>query len=212
MATFSDDFNRADSADLGANWTPLAVGTDAQIVSQRVRPTAGTGVGYELATVSLGNDHFARLTIATYTGPGVGRIGVMIRVADTNNRYIVFAHKNAGGLSTDLFKLVAGVYSSLASEGATTWAAGDTIELRASGTALVVLRNGATLLSTVDGDFSSGSVGLVLDDAVSAADTEAESFVAGDTVTTITATGGSQLLTGVAPIPRRGSIIIPVTP
>jgi hypothetical protein len=37
-------------------------------------------------------------------------------------------------------------------------------------------------------------------------------FDASSGATTITATGGSQLLTGVAPIPRRGSIIIPVTP
>lgn len=87
MASFSDDFNRADSDSLGANWTE-AVG-DADIFSNTLR----------LSTGSFGN------IVAVYSGTACDGVDQYVKVALTNPQgfpQIILRYTNA---SSELYVL-----------------------------------------------------------------------------------------------------------
>src|SRR5262245_23001096 len=95
---YSDNFNRGDSADLGTEWDKQsATGVNAQIVGQRIRSSLTNSSNEESANViTTTGECFAMVTIATFTGAGVGDAGVLARAAVPLDRtfYYAFATKN----------------------------------------------------------------------------------------------------------------------
>jgi hypothetical protein len=71
VTSFSDDFNRADSTDLGANW--VEVSGDWSIVSNQLSPGAAGGtIILRAAGAMASNDHYAQVTIAATTAASQG--------------------------------------------------------------------------------------------------------------------------------------------
>lgn len=188
--SFSDNFNRADNVDLGANWDP-ETGLDLQIVSNKVRgQTVGSGQEEITNQGSPGNDQYARVTLATFTSGGVyGDVRVMVRATDPGTArayYICFAYKNEGsGFTSEIIYRNGGSITSLGTESATTWGAGDQLECRAVGTTISLHRvpsggSSGQLLSFTDSNFASGRVGMGTRDDGALGNVEIDDFIGGD--------------------------------
>ena len=180
MASVTDLFDRANSTDLGANWTPSygAGFNNCQIISQRVRGVvATTGDNNEIYTgTSFGAAQEGTITIGSWSADGGTEytVGVVVRAPNPSppetvslqDGYLGLAVHNdsryGGGKTTVILKRTDGADVVLASETATTWAVGNTLRFVANGTSLAIYRNGSgtPLLSTTDGTYTSGLVGL----------------------------------------------------
>lgn len=181
---FSDDFNRADSTDLGANWDSGYGGEGAlQIVSQRVRGQAAPPLGsIETTPVGVANDQYGQATIATLTGAPRIALEVLLRFGapGTFSGY-VFEAALTGDRSA-IYRFDAGVDTLLIAEGVTVWGPSDILRGEAEGSTLRLKRNGTTLLTTTDATYASGRTGLRIfyDTGASLANGEFDDFSMGD--------------------------------
>ncbi|WP_328631995.1 hypothetical protein [Streptomyces sp. NBC_00356] len=153
MATFSDDFNRADSTNLGAGW--VEVSGDWTIVSSQLTPgiTASTVV-LRAATTLASSDHYAQVTIAATTSVSQG---VWCRGnLDITTGYL---WRNNGS-NWSLFSVVADTYTSIGSYSAAA-VAGDVAKIQAVGTTIKAFVNGIERVSVVNTAVTTGtSVGI----------------------------------------------------
>jgi hypothetical protein len=149
----ADDFNRADSASLGANWTADSTLSTAGISGNQM---TAYGPDYALSWWSadtFSNDQYAQATI---TGTG-GDTGVAVRVSGDNG-YIAYW---AGSGSTGLFILRrdAGAYVTLATL-ASQSLVGQVLRIEATGTTITVKKNGTAVLTATDATYATGSAGI----------------------------------------------------
>lgn len=160
MATFSDDFNRADGA-LGSNWATVGTRSMPTIVSSRFAVTSAPSIRAAAVATSAATftaDHEATITVAVlgsadFLGPAVrvdatNGTGYMIYTDGTNssNRRI-YEFTNAG------ISVIGGVNIPCM--------AGDTLTLRAVGTTITALKNGV-VVDTLTGEntYSTGQPGI----------------------------------------------------
>ncbi len=186
MASFADSFDRGDNSDLGASWDPQKSGSQAQIVGQRVRVTSLSTNAEEVTNaLTPSPDQIAQITIATFVGAGAGHLGVLLRAAalGAETFYLLEATKHSAGTS-GISIVVAGAQTTLVSENATTWTAGDVLAGSVLGNLLTLKRNGVTLLQVSDATLGGGNIGIFLYEDTNAADTELDDFVGGDVAPT----------------------------
>lgn len=128
MAT--DDFNRADNADLGVNWDVQTGETAFKIVSNRALPTAiSSDASERYVGVAFANDQSSQATLAAGAG-GLGStvgegIGVLVRSSASARTFYRTVVSTAG---SEIAKFVAGTYTQLTTNG-TAWAATDVVFL-----------------------------------------------------------------------------------
>lgn len=146
----SDNFNRA-NGNLGSNWTD-ATGTNAIQIATNVLQSNGAVD----ALIYWNADAFPADQSAdtTVTAVGDSYLGASVRVT-ANNGYGFYA----GQFGRYLFKVVAGVTTTISSDGTSVTNA-DVYLLSAVGTQLRVKRNGVDLFTPTDSALSSGSAGL----------------------------------------------------
>jgi hypothetical protein len=153
MASFSDNFNRADGA-VGSNWTTLTGFNAMQVVSNTACATGGTAASHvATATATFAADHEAECVITPFNnfdwgGPGVRFSG--------NDGYVA---RCTTSTRIDLFRLDGGTLTAIGT-GAGTYAVGDTIRIRAEGTAITVYANNTLIRTATDATHSSGQPGL----------------------------------------------------
>lgn len=184
--SWADDFNRANSTELGANWEPGYTDTGGsntalQIVGNRLRAiTAGVDATETFTGATLENDQWAQITLPTWTGASIIVPRVLLRFAGpgAKNGY-EFGAVRGGTWTSAIAEWNAGVWTSLVSENATTWAVGDILRAEAEGTALRLYRNGGLLLSTTDATFTSGRAGITIY-AGTLTDVEVDDFSTGN--------------------------------
>ncbi len=146
----SDNFNRADSASLGANWT-VANGTSLKILFNTCRPTDGTdGVEWWNAN-SFSDTHSSQADIVSnslYSGLVVRFRGTS---SASNGGYVW--HAVFGGI----YKMVNGSFTLLQGS-VSTPSNGDTILMSVSGTTITCKINGTTATNgtVTDASFSTG--------------------------------------------------------
>lgn len=143
----SDDFNRADNSDIGANWTVVTSEQPFRIVSQVVDCTLG----------SESNDHCERYSGVSWTanqsseckvvcsateGPGSG-FGVVVRASDSTRSYYRLVINGDGEWEMGVNN--SGTFTALSS-GTTTFSSGAIIKLSATGTG-----TSTVLVSTYNG-------------------------------------------------------------
>jgi hypothetical protein len=185
-ATFTDLFDRANSTDLGASWTPFTVGyTNAQILGNRVRSTSTSLDSVEQVVGSFAADQWVRIRLSTF-GTGIVGAHVILRGQGGGGQvsgYIVGAVKGVSTYRTWIYRFSAGVETLIASEDTTPWAAGDLLEAHIVGNTITVYRNGNTDLRLSANDpaatYSSGGVGIHIF-ADSIGQVEIDNFEAGD--------------------------------
>jgi hypothetical protein len=150
----SDDFNRADAANLGANWTELTNG--AKIVSNRA---VGDDGSYTYQWVywsanTWNNNQSSQCVVGT-TGTAWDE-GPVVRVAAGVDGYLAMCHSSG---FRRIYRRDDGSFTLLANfDGAV--ASGDTIKLDANGSTLEYFRNAGSLGTTSDATYASGAAGI----------------------------------------------------
>jgi hypothetical protein len=165
MATLaSDDFDRANNADIGANWTPSGGGF--KIVSNAAAPTNTASDSFERYTaISWPDDQYAEATISGIDAASGGEgIGVICR-ADTTG--VTTFYRLVGSASNfRLSRYNTGASTTLVEGAGTTFAVNDVIRLEirtiAEGAYYTCLKNGIPFTSGLDSSpLTSGQAGIV---------------------------------------------------
>lgn len=145
----SDNFNRSNGG-LGANWTDANGTAGILIETNVVKADAGVDALAYWNADSFSGDQKASMTVTTV---GDSFLGPAVRVTASNG-YGFYG----GQFGRYLFKVVAGVTSTLSSDG-TSVSVSDVLELQVVGTQLTAKVNGADLFTPTDSALSSGSGG-----------------------------------------------------
>lgn len=158
MAT--DDFNRANAGNLGANWTANTheSAVDFQIISNAASCNGGSDSSAIYNAAAFANDQFSEVTYLTTqhsgAGSGYGPSCREIVAAQT----LVRAIGNLDGF--DLQEVVNGSFAPLTSGSGTTFTAGDTFRLETSGSSWRLLKNGVQFATGSGLTLTSGSAGV----------------------------------------------------
>jgi hypothetical protein len=179
MASFADDFNRADSTTVGNGW--VEVSGDWSIASNRLSPGAAGGtIILRCGTPMASADHAVQATIAVAAAVSAG-----IWARGNSNISNGYLWRN-DGTSWNLFSVVGGSFTSIGSfAGAAV--AGDVAKLECIGSAIKGYVNGIVRVSVTNTDVAAGvetgfrseSAGGVRYDDFSAADITTGSDVTG---------------------------------
>lgn len=181
MAT--DDFNRADNADLGANWTIQSGQAALQIVSNRAVPSNNfSDCGEIWVADSFSDDQYSESVVTALhsSAPAETGIGPIVRGSTSVASYYAVVVNSTAANPWTLAKRVTGTYSDL-HDGLDLFANGDTVRLEVSGTTLTVKRNGSTIYTTTDPSVTTGRPGIWYSSAAS--DEAVDSWAGGDLVT-----------------------------
>lgn len=153
MASFTDDFNRANTTDLGAGW--VEVSGDWSIVSTQLSPGSSGGTIILRAAAAMdSNDNSAQATIAATV---IASQGVWCR--GNSNITSGYLWRN-NGASWDLFSVVGGSFSAIGAYAAAA-VPGDVAKVQAVGSTIKAFVNGVERVSVVDTGVATGtSVGI----------------------------------------------------
>jgi hypothetical protein len=191
VTAFSDNFDRANSTDLGASW--VEVSGDWSIVSNQLSPGAAGGtIILRAAGAMASNDHYAQVTIAATTAASHG---LWIRGnSNISNGYLW----RTDGSAWNLFSVVGGSFTVIGTY-AVPAVAGDVAKVQAVGSTITAYVNGVQRVSVVDTSVATGtSVGLRSEStsAIKFDDFTAADISAGVTLGTAGSTETAQTLTG----------------
>lgn len=211
MTTFTDDFNRADSTNLGAGWVQVS-GTWSIVSNRLSSGSAGGTIILRAADAMATNDHSAQVTIAATAAVSHG-----VWCRGNTNITSGYLWRNDGS-SWNLFSVVGGSFTSIGSYAAAA-VAGDVAKIQAVGSTIKGFVNGVERVSVVNTAVAAGtSVGLRAESvaALHFDDFTAADITAGATgdasfsgTANLTATGrraavGSAALTGTAGLTTAG--------
>lgn len=172
MASFSDDFNRADGSP-GAGWVQVS-GAWTIISQQLSSGTTGTTVVLRAATAMATSDNFAQVTIAATTSASQG---VWCRGDSTLTSG--YAVRN-NGTNWALFSVTGGTFTSIGTYAAAA-VAGDVVKIQAVGSTITVYINGVSRISVTNTAVTTGTSVGIRSDVNSAL--RYDNFTAGDVVT-----------------------------
>ena len=193
MATFTDDFNRANTSDLGANW--VEVSGDWSIVSNQLSPGAAGGtIILRAASAMASSDHYAQATIAATTAASHG---IWCRGNSSGGLSSGYLWRNDGS-SWDLFSVIGGSFTVIGSYAAAA-APGDIAKVQAVGSTIKAFVNGIERVSVTDTGVTTGtSVGFRSESAAAIRfdDFTAADVTAGAALTLAAATETAQAMTG----------------
>lgn len=154
----TDNFNRADSGNLGSNWTLASSITDCNVIpiaSNKASAPLGIGYGEFYNAASFPNDQWGQVTIVTADTTSDCGFGIILRYSASG---MYFAQ--ASTHESRIYKGTApNTYAQVGSDGP-GFADGDVFYSEIQGTTLVVKNNGSTVITATDSSFSSGAVGL----------------------------------------------------
>jgi serine protease len=179
---FTDPFNRADSADLGAAYTDSYTGfTTGKILSQRLVPSAvGVAAVEHYTGGTTPNDQWSEVTIGALTSGVVAQVGTHVRLTNptTYSGYRCFAAINQTN-KAGIRRFTAGVSTSIGTNDTTTvWGVGDTLRCEIRGTTIKLYRVVGTvetlLTSATDATYASGTTGIYASVAAGGAVTNAQ--------------------------------------
>lgn len=183
MATIvTDDFNRADNASLGANWTTIS-GTVALRILTNQCSSVGTGgvqTGvYTGAGWTGGQDQWAEFKVVTKNATADG--GPACRMSTSAQTFFICDINTAdvaalgASMTIDVFRVLAGVFTSIA-QATLVINSGDILRCEAEGTTIRGFVNGVQKVSGTNADAMVGKPGIEWWDQVAICD----DFAAGD--------------------------------
>lgn len=162
MAVYTDDFNRADSGNLGGNWnnpgsqTNFAISSNAAIPGNNAddccnRYSAGTFTDDQYSQIVL-------TAVGAGTGSSGGGLALRCATDDSETFYRVVQSTSASNNVT-IGKFVGGAFTQLV-QFTQVFSNGDTMRFQVAGTQLEVLRNGVSIGTFSDGSIASGQAGV----------------------------------------------------
>ena len=181
MTTFTDDFNRADSSDLGADW--VEVSGDWSIVSNQLSPGAAGGTIILRAAGAMDtDDNSAQVTIAATAAASQG-----VWCRGNSNITSGYLWRNDGS-TWDLFSVVGGSFTNIGTYSAAA-APGDVAKVQAVGSTIKAFVNGIERVSLTNTHVTTGtSVGIRSE---SAGALRYDDFTGADVVTSVTGTAAA---------------------
>lgn len=162
--TASDDFNRANAASLGSDWTNI--GTDETIAinsNQAFLASVSGALGYAVRSFeTFGPDQSSQATLKSSTDV---ICGLLVRASNGGTAlsgYLLYLSSFSNVVA--VFRFTNGVADSLATlDASATFVANDIYRLSITGSTLKAYRNGIQIGSDVtDGTYSSGRPGLAI--------------------------------------------------
>jgi len=148
----TDNFNRADSGTLGANWTRISP-NNLFIASNTVRATTTTDdISAYTGFGAISTNQYSQ---CTYNG-GNGA-GVCVRCSNSANTFYVGFFGE--GTTCYIFKVIAGTFTALSTVTGATPASGDTLYIEAQGTSIVTKENGTVRNSITNTAIDGSTVG-----------------------------------------------------
>lgn len=159
---FADDFNRADSATLGANYGAIA-GVLRHAINANTcnHQNAGGNCADNRTAEAAPDNQWAQATLLI--APGVtDQALIMLRSdAATGNAYgFGYDSVNFGNARARIVKITGGAITNIAASPSVDLAAGDVILCAAFGTALAIIVNGILTMTATDATYASGQWGL----------------------------------------------------
>lgn len=152
----TDNFNRANAANLGANWTVQSGFAAIPIVSNHMDVPASLGVEYYNG-VSWPNDQWSDYICGAIDDRTDEGMGPAIRI-NTSSGDLYLSQTNTS--ETRLYKYVGAVFTQLGSDGASCTTS-DQMYAEAVSTSIAVKKNGSTIVGPVtDSAISSGNAGM----------------------------------------------------
>ena len=201
MILATDDFNRADNADLGTDWEIVGSFSTFEVSSNKTVPHLLNADSVESNETQVWpDDHYSSAIIAALSGTASeAGIGVSVRgspIAGPGNETVYRVVANlAASNNTTVAKFIANAYTLLA-QGTVGWVANDRITLEVAGTTLTVKRNGTIILSTSDASIVSGNAGITYSSTMTTASLDDWE---GGTVDVLDQSGTEPTITGVSP-------------
>lgn len=184
----SDNFTRADAANLGANWSRdvFTSSQDFSIVSNRAstQTSSNTHADYWSAAYSGGNDQYAEVTIQTNPAQNDG--GPVVRLQTGAQSYYTFDINNNDAVAlgssqhAEVFSVSATVFTLVGSTATLVINAGDVLRVEAQGTTIRGLVNGVQKASGTDSAWASGKVGMAWWEGAAASTSTISLWAAGD--------------------------------
>ncbi|HJP81468.1 MAG TPA: hypothetical protein VJ841_03695 [Candidatus Saccharimonadales bacterium] len=148
MAIYSDNFNRADSTTVGANWTEVA--DDWSIKSDALAPGLTT-TGVILYNQPLDTaDHYAEIAMSVASTTSMG---VFARSDLAGNNFYLL---RSNGTSWNLFTNISGTFTSIGSYAATL-ANGDVARIQCVGSIIKAFINGVERISVTNAAITTGT-------------------------------------------------------
>jgi len=147
MATYSDDFNRANSTDLGGNWLENSSGW--AISSNQLQPdNISSYVVYQSPLDT--SDHYAEAVISAIATTSMG---VFARSNQFGNSFYLFRND---GSTWQLFVNDSGSFIAIGSSASGSAANGDTIRIQVVGSTITGFVNGVQKVTATDTTLTSG--------------------------------------------------------
>jgi len=171
MADYTDSFDRGDSSDLGADWTPVTGQGSFGILTNEAQVTNNLVDSEEIYVAgAFTDDQYSAAVIGVGGVSGTGDqtgIGVLVRGTTAAKTFYWAVVNAAGSNNVSVHKIITGSASLLAQR-TQAFAAGDTLRLEVTGqgasTVLKVFRNGvqlgADIADSTGSHIASGSAGL----------------------------------------------------
>jgi hypothetical protein len=192
----SDTFTRADSTDLGTQWSwGYANRGPSQLVSNAARPlTPGVETLEAFTGASLPDDQWAQVKLTNITGSGWNGVVFALRLQDpaTKTHYGIAITDQTDSNAVSIGRCIAGSCTTLQTA-TTTWANGDTARVEVIGSTLSVYQNDVLVTSYTDvTPITSGPrAGLGLYAESSTANVIADDWVVGGYAQTSVTPGGT---------------------
>jgi hypothetical protein len=163
MATAQDLFNRADSSDLGANYTGCLALRNAIVSNKCAGGSSGNSTGDFYTATTFANDQYAEAIISGKAA--LNYFSVLGRGAGSAATRNVYQCTLGGSNEYYISKLLLGVTQAGEVAGTTSFADGDVLRLEVSGTTTVTVtlkKNGVTIDTLTDSSspIASGYTGL----------------------------------------------------
>ena len=158
MASFSDDFNRANGA-LGANYTTFSGLTTLNV---NTNAAAASALGQNanmvaVATADFADDHECECTVTVVNSFDLAGLIVRGDAANANGYLAIFDGRDA--VSCRIERMDAGVRTSIGNVNIDV-AVNDVVRVRAEGTTLTVYVNDVLIDTVTDATYASGQPGL----------------------------------------------------
>ena len=156
-----DNFDRADSPDLGSAWDPYTGFNALQIVGNSVRATTNGDNIESYNAVPLRNDQWSQATLTGWNGTVYHNAHVSVRLSGDPATLNGYAGMVDSGNVAIIGKWTAGVFKVLKSAPYTP-GVGNILRLEAQGTTLRFYVNNVLRVSTTDASYASGRPGLTI--------------------------------------------------
>jgi hypothetical protein len=151
---FTDDFNRADSTDLGSNWTEVV--ENWSIVSNQLAP-ANNGTPSQICLCTQPTTTRDNSVEVTYAVFGSASMGVFCRSNAIANTYYLWRNNGTGWA---LFRNQGGSFTQIGFAAGVV-VNGDIVKIQAIGSTIKGFVNGVELVSVIDTTITTGNYGGV---------------------------------------------------